>query len=182
MRCPSCKGNTLDPSLLDGLFRAHICSDCGGNWFLIEDYVVWKERNPEFAFSKDASFESEDTKNALLCPVTGKIMQKYRFAQDSDHRLDFSPGIGGVWLDAGEWEYLKEQNLAGSLNRIFTAQWQRMLREKNAEVAFADLYQARFGEASYAKAREVREWLNDHSCKAELIAYILAENPYSAEK
>ncbi len=91
MKCPGCKGNNLVSSFLEGLFRAHTCRDCGGNWFLIEDYVVWKERNPEFIFSTDASFESEDTKSALLCPVTGRIMQKYRVVHDSDHRLDYSP-------------------------------------------------------------------------------------------
>jgi len=182
MKCPGCKGNKLNPSFLEGLFRAHTCGDCDGNWLLIEDYVAWKERNPEFVFSQEAVFEVEDTKTALLCPVTGSIMHKYRVAHDSEHRLDYSPGVGGVWLDCGEWIYLKENNLAGSLNKIFTSQWQRTVRDKNSEITFVDIYREKFGQESYAKAKEVREWLNNDPCKADLRAYILAEDPYSADK
>jgi Zn-finger nucleic acid-binding protein len=122
MKCPSCKNDKLIPSFLEGLFRAHTCSDCGGNWLLIEDYVAWKERNSEHSFVKEEAFEIDDAKNALLCPMTGTIMQKYKVSNSSEHRLDYSPSVGGVWLDKGEWQYLKEHNLAGSLNKVFTAE------------------------------------------------------------
>lgn len=182
MKCPNCKSSNLIPSYLEGLFRAHTCSNCNGNWLLVEDYVAWKERNPEFTFSSEVVFEAEDTKRALLCPVSGVIMHKYKIAHDSGHKLDYSPIVGGVWLDKGEWEYLKEKNLAGSMNKVFTSQWQKAIREKNAEITFKDIYQEKFGEETYAKVKEVREWLNNHPCKTDLRAYILAENPYSAEK
>lgn len=48
MYCTKCKIGVLKPSFLDGLFRAHICSGCGGNWILVEDFVAWKEHNSEF--------------------------------------------------------------------------------------------------------------------------------------
>ena len=182
MKCPNCATNSLNPSYLEGLFRAHTCVNCNGNWLLVEDYVAWKERNPEYIYSNEAVFEAEDTKRALLCPVSGTIMHKYKIAHDSTHKLDYSPGVGGVWLDKGEWEYLKEKNLAGSMNKVFTAQWQKSIRDKNAEITFADIYLEKFGEESYAKVKEVREWLNNHSSKADLRAYILAEDPYSVDK
>ncbi len=50
MKCTSCKQGELDPSFIEGQFRAHTCSNCGGNWVLIEDYVAWKERNPQYSF------------------------------------------------------------------------------------------------------------------------------------
>lgn len=182
MKCPNCSDSELVPNFLEGQFRAHTCQRCGGDWLLIEDYVAWKERSPEYVFSEDAIFEVEDTKKALLCPVTGAVMQKYRISHDSQHRLDYSSNVGGVWLDSGEWEYLKEQSLAGSLNKVFTSQWQRTIRDNSAKVTFADIYKEKFGEDSYAKAKELREWLNSHPCKADLRAYILADDPYSVEK
>lgn len=182
MKCTSCKEGVLSPSFLEGLFRAHTCTVCGGNWVLIEDYVAWKERHPEHTFSEKADFEIEETKNAMLCPMTGSIMQKFRLTHDSDRRLDYSPSVGGVWLDKGEWEYLKQEQLAGSLNSIFTAHWQKSIRDDSAKNTLSELYRERFGEESYTKAQEMREWLNAHPRKADIRAYILAEDPYSAER
>jgi len=182
MKCTSCKNGHLAPSYIEGLFRAHTCSSCGGNWILIEDYMYWKEKNPEYQFSEKAQVEIEDTKNALLCPITGTIMHKYRFTHDSLHRLDYSPKVGGVWLDKGEWEFLKQANLAGSLNAIFTEQWQKNIRENSAKMTFTEIYRAKFGEADYAKVKEIRKWLDNHRLKADIRSYLLAEDPYSAEK
>ncbi|WP_196140285.1 zf-TFIIB domain-containing protein [Aliikangiella sp. G2MR2-5] len=182
MNCTKCKQGSLSPSFIEGLFRAHTCTDCGGNWILIEDYVAWKERNPDVTFKEDAVFEVDDTKTALLCPVSGTIMQKFKVSHDSEHKLDYSPQVGGVWLDRGEWEFLKSANLAGSLNRIFTEFWQKTIREASAKETFTEIYKEKFGEADYLKAKEIREWLTAHPCKADLRAYILAEDPYSAER
>ncbi|WP_428036621.1 zf-TFIIB domain-containing protein [Amphritea sp.] len=182
MKCPICKKGNLVPSFLEGLFRAHTCDDCGGNWLLIEDYVAWKERHPEHAFVQEDAFEADDSKQALICPMTGTLMHKYKISNSSDHRLDYSPSVGGVLLDKGEWQYLKEQKLAGSLNKIFTAEWQRSLREQNAEMTFADIYRERFGDESYEKIKEIRAWLNDHPRRADLRAYLLAEDPYSVNR
>lgn len=182
MRCPGCKGANLNPSFLDDLFRTHTCKDCGGSWLLIEDYVTWKERNPEYTLSHDASFEVEDTKQAMLCPISGTVMQKFRISHDSEHHLDYSAGVGGVWLDRGEWEYLKEHGLAGSLNKLFTSQWQKTIRTNSARIKFSDIYKEKFGEETYAKAKEIRKWLSGHPCKPDLRSYILADDPYSAER
>jgi Zn-finger nucleic acid-binding protein len=180
MKCPSCQSDSLTPSFIDGLFRSHHCQQCQGNWLLIEDYVSWVERNKSELKQEDAAYELEDSKAALLCPVTGAIMQKYRINNDAEHKLDYSPQVGGVWLDAGEWEYLKAQNIACSLNKIFTRQWQKQLRDNDTKATFAQLYKDKFGEADYEKVKELRRWLNEHENKAELRSYLLAEDPYSA--
>ncbi len=181
MNCPGCKIGKLIPSYIDELFRAHTCPECGGNWLLIEDYIAWKERCPEHAFDKETAIEYEDSAKALICPVSGVVMQKYRVSHDTGHRLDYSPRVGGVWLDKGEWEYLKAKGIAGGLNKVFTSQWQKALRDKSTQLSFADIYREKFGEEAYAKVKEIREWLNRHPQKADLRAYLLAENPYSAE-
>ncbi len=179
MNCPSCKTGELTPSFLELLFRTHSCGGCGGHWILIEDFVEWKTRNPGTHRAPQADYEAEDSKNALLCPMTGRIMQKFRLSSDSSHRLDYSPSVGGVWLDPGEWEYLKEHGLADSLNQVFTAQWQASIRKEDARATFTQLYRERFGEEQYQKIKELREWLTAQPNRSDLRAYLLAEDPYS---
>lgn len=186
MKCTSCSQGFLKPTFIDALFRAHSCSSCEGNWVLIQDYVAWKERNPEYQFTDNLQSVdesgAEDSKKAMLCPVSGAIMQKFRIAADSEHRLDYSAAVGGIWLDRGEWELLKEKGLAGSLNAVVTQQWQHRIREQNASESFAEIYRHKFGEDLYSKVKEVREWLQSQEQKADIRAYLLAEDPYSAER
>lgn len=181
MKCPSCKTDSLQPCFIENSFRAHECASCGGDWILIEDFVVWAERNDaELLNKQESSYELEDSKLALICPVTGAIMLKYRISSDTDHKLDYSPLVGGVWLDKGEWEYLKEQGLASNINSIFTEHWQKQIRQSDAKATFADLYEKKFGQDDYQKIKELREWLESKPNKAELRAYLLARDPYGA--
>lgn len=182
MKCTSCKSGQLLPSFIEGQFRAHTCSNCGGNWILVEDYVSWKERNPQFSFKAGSTCEAEDTKTAMLCPVSGLIMRKLRLSSNTVHRIDYSASVGGVWLDKGEWELLKEEGLAGSLNSVLTAHWQRNVRLDSTKDNFSEIYKDKFGQDSYDKVKELRGWLAEQSNKADLRAYLLAEDPYSAEK
>ena len=182
MKCTSCKQGRLIPSFIDGLFRSHTCEHCQGNWLLIEDYVAWKERNPEFVFDESANFSLDDSKNALLCPMTGTIMRKFRLSVNNEHRIDYSASVGGVCLDKGEWQLLKAEGLAGSLNAVLTVHWQRNLRITNSKENFAEIYQDKFGSAAYEQVKTMRSWLAQQPNKADLRAYLLAEDPYSAEK
>ncbi|MDO6705534.1 zf-TFIIB domain-containing protein [Photobacterium sp. 1_MG-2023] len=184
MKCTSCKQGHLTPSFIEGQFRAHTCSSCEGNWILIEDFVAWKDRNPDYQFSEQIDFEqeSQDTKKALLCPVTGTIMNKFRISAQNDHRVDYSAAVGGLWLDRGEWELLKSEGLAGTLNAVVTKHWQHQIREQSTQHNFRDIYQDKFGAENYAKVKAFREWLQSQPQKADLRAYLLAEDPYSAEK
>lgn len=183
MHCPQCKSGELNPSYIDKLFRGHTCGECGGNWILIEDYVSWKERHPEHSFTEaNVTEEMQDTSKALLCPITGTIMRKLKISKDSHHRLDYSVSVGGVWLDKGEWDLLKQAGLAGCLNKILTEQWQNSIKDQQAEQTFDALYLSKFGEADYAKIQELRSWLNGHPKKADLRSFLLADDPYSAKR
>ena len=179
MKCPSCKTDTLQPCFIESSFRAHTCSACQGNWILIEDFVTWSERNnADLANTTDTPYELEDSKSALLCPLTGSIMLKYRISADTDHKLDYSPRVGGVWLDKGEWEYLKEQGIASKVNSVFSDHWQKQIRVNDTKATFEALYEKKFGEEDYQKVKELRGWLEASPNKAELRAYLLANDPY----
>ena len=99
MKCTNCGNGNLEPSFLEGQFRAHTCSSCAGNWILIEDFVAWKERNQGYQFADDIQFDTEisDTKKALLCPVSGSIMRKFKISAHNAHRVDYRGGPH--WLD-----------------------------------------------------------------------------------
>tara|TARA_B110000091_G_C13649374_1_gene404710 strand:+ start:161 stop:697 length:537 start_codon:yes stop_codon:yes gene_type:complete len=176
---------TLTPSVIEGLFRANTCSDCGGDWVLIEDYAAWRVRHPNYVFVKDIHFEEinvVDTKDAMLCTVTQTIMRKFKISANTTHRLDYSAAIGGVCLDKGEWELLVREGLAGSLNSLVTDVWQRKIRETSAKDSFVNIYHEKFGDDVYGKIKELRGWLNTQPHKAELRAYLMAEDPYPAKR
>ncbi|WP_447895028.1 MULTISPECIES: zf-TFIIB domain-containing protein [unclassified Vreelandella] len=182
MKCTACQEGKLVPSFLDSLFRCHTCENCGGNWLLIEDYISWKERHPEHVFDDDhiENIDAEDTVGAMICPVTGGIMSKFRISKDHSHRLDYSARVGGVWLNRGEWEMLVAEGLAGNLNAILTDHWQQRIRAERTSDTFADLYRQKFGDEDYEKALAIRQWLHDHPQKPDLRAFLMAENPFSA--
>lgn len=182
MKCTVCRQGQLVPSFLDALFRCHTCDHCGGNWILIEDYVAWLERNPDYPFAETTvePAAASEASRALICPVTGMLMSKFHIRSNNSHKLDYSTHVGGVWLDRGEWELLKAEGLAGCLNVLVTEPWQQKVRADQARTTFANLYRTRLGEADYAKAQEIRAWLQNHPRKAELRAYLLAQDPYSA--
>lgn len=60
--------------------------------------------------------------------------------------------------------------------------WQHKIRQDSARDTFAELYSAKFGEDVYSRIKELRKWLQSQEQKADLRAYLLAEDPYSAEK
>lgn len=185
MNCTSCNNGVLTPSFLGRDFRARTCNGCGGNWILIEDYVSWKEKNTGYQFTEHMWFEEteiSDSKKALICPSSGTIMRKFRVSASNEHKIDYSAKVAGVWLDKGEWELLKSEGLAGSLNSMLTSHWQAKIRETSAAENFADIYLSKFGADNYQKAKEFREWLSDHELKSDLRAYILAEDPYTADR
>ncbi|MBQ4810997.1 zf-TFIIB domain-containing protein [Pseudoalteromonas luteoviolacea] len=183
MNCTSCESGTLKSTLLDDAFRAHTCSNCNGHWILIEDFVAWKEKSKDFSFtSTSTELTPKDSKRAKLCPVSGSIMRKFRVSEKSEHRVDYSVAVGGLWLDPGEWELLKQLGVADSLNAIATQQWQNQIREQSTIQSFTNIYSDKFDKADYDKLKEIRAWLAAHPQKADLKAYLMAEDPYSAEK
>lgn len=183
MKCPSCETGTLNYAYLDELFPCKTCDTCQGNWLLLEDYLRWKEHtSAELHDLGDVDIELTETKRALICPVSGTLMLKYRISKDTSHRLDLSSAVNGIWLDKGEWALLKKSGLAGKLNSIFTAPWQRQIRSESSADTFEQLYREKFGESDYEKVKAFREWLLSHPQADSLKAFIVAENPWSSIK
>jgi len=180
MDCTSCNNGELLPNFIEGQFPVHTCTHCEGNWIFIFDYIAWLERNADYEFADNISFDKDlnDNKKAIICPVSGNIMIKFRISSSHQHRLDYSSSAGGIWLDKGEWDLLKKEGLAGSLHSVITTKWQSEIRKDNSTQNFTDLYKDKFGEETYLKAKEFRAWLNKQPQKSDLRAYVFATDPY----
>lgn len=183
MKCSSCKVGTLEASRLDGLFSSHSCTHCGGDLILLGDFMQWQKLNPESDLNVDAKVDviSEETSKAMICPLSGTIMTKYRISSDSEHRLDLSPTINAVWLDKGEWNLLKEKGLANKLNNIFTNHWQHKIHDEETSEVLNELYIKKFGE-HFDDIKTFKSKLNGMKNPREVIAYLLADDPYLASK
>jgi len=178
MKCTSCGIGTLSSAYLESLLPCYQCSHCGGNLFMMRDYLRWKDNNPELDSNSDStSVELQETEKAMICPKSDGLMTKYRIASDTDHRLDLSASIGAVWLDKGEWELLKQKGLLGSVNTIFTDHWQHEIRSQESADILSSMYQRKFGD-HYEKIKSFRELVNQMDSKSEVIAYLLADDPY----
>lgn len=184
MNCTSCNDGILKPNSIEENLPAHTCTNCKGNWILISDFITWSERHPEQKLSDYASIKADgvDSKKALMCPASGAIMTKYHISNSTKHRLDYSASAGGVWLDEGEWELLKAEGLAGSLNSLVTEEWQNEIKNDSTKNTFINLYQKKFGDDSYAKIKEIKSWLENQPEQSDLKAYLLAKDPYSANR
>lgn len=179
MHCSACKRGSLVPTRLDDLFIAHRCNHCGGHWVLISDFVSWKQAHPEREFAAITALEeSEDSPMALFCPVSHTLMRKLKISTDTEHRLDYSAAVGGVWLDKGEWPLLKSLGLASCLNLLVTEGWQLKLKQSQTELNFADHYRSKFGDANYQELKRIRAWLAAQPNRAELRQYLLSDDPY----
>ena len=178
MKCTSCGKGNLRPSYLEPQLPCYSCPNCEGSLLMLSDFLRWKESNENHKLTVNTiSVEAEETSKAMICPKTGGLMTKYKISKDSEHRLDLSPSINAVWIDKGEWELLKDKGLALSINSIFTDHWQEEIRSGESSDIMAALYQRKFGE-HYKDIQAFRKLITDKHFKSQVIAYLMAEDPY----
>jgi Zn-finger nucleic acid-binding protein len=175
MKCPACSSKRISPVSLTSSLGALKCESCGGHWIPSKNYETWQkslaEIQPEKPFT-DVQIEVKDHKGAKLCPECGKILLKYKVGHGLDFYVDHCSACGGIWLDQNEWQALEAQNLHDEIHRIFSTAWQKQIRQENLAQTMEAVFKNRFGEESYAKAKEIREWLNTHPQKDELMAFL----------
>jgi Zn-finger nucleic acid-binding protein len=149
---------------------------------LLRDFKRWQELHPtsEFPVSAEVEVISEDTSRAMICPLSKRLMTKYRISADTQHRLDLSPTVNAVWLDKGESNLLKEKCLAPKLSEIFTDHWQHEILDVETAEVMHELYERKFGD-QYEKIKEFKTMMDAMRNRPEVIAYLLAEDPYSTD-
>jgi Zn-finger nucleic acid-binding protein len=175
MNCPACAGaQPLTVGEAAPGLTAYRCSKCQGNWVRLEHYARWRERAPAVEGSL-ASVDTDVTESAsklARCPDCSFILARYRVASDVSFVLDRCRNCHGVWFDHREWELLATRGLATRLAEVFSEEWQRGLRQAEQEAAVERMFERRLGAAELIRAREVREWLEAHPQRSDVLAYL----------
>ena len=181
MQCPVCKTKRCSPVELDQELKAASCETCGGHWISHQNYSTWLKHHgdtlPEKPFP-EVEFDVDDVQEAKLCPNCEKILLKYKVGHGLHFFVDHCPGCGGVWLDRNEWQALQDRNLHDEIHKIFSTSWQSQVRGEQMASKLDQAYANRFGIESYAKAKEIRQWLQEHPQKQALLAFLSDENPF----
>lgn len=183
MKCTICNVGELLPINLKKTLHCLQCNHCQGNWIKLSHYLAWQAtQEPSTAAVDDINVEVDaiESKLALTCPETGGVMTKFKITSDTNHRIDWSSSAGALWLDKGEWELLVAKGVADKMNRIFTDQWQKKIRDETKRNNKEARYLKQFGENNYSRLKLVRSWLHEqkNEDKAMMIAFLLAADPF----
>lgn len=183
MKCPICRSQRLSAEVREENLDVSTCQPCGGLFVQGRDYHEWQQ-NREGKESSDLNdaitLTSGEQQGARICPCCFRIMSKYKVNDKFEFHLDRCSACGGIWFDKNEWEILSESNLHDELNDIFSASYQRHLRELASRATMESLYIDRFGDADYSEIKRMRLWLETHPLKDELLNYLNDPDPTKA--
>jgi len=184
MSCPACNSEFKKKSLANHLLGL-VCINCNGVSFTLGDYLHYLSRSESVEESQELEVDEfvleDDTKKAIICSC-GQVMSKYRINHKSDHRVDYCSACLKVWLDEGEWEYLKANDLHRRINKIFTDPYQRNLRLETTKNVLNKNFEEQLGVNDYEKLKEIRAWIDSNPKKDVLLAYINSNDPYAVGK
>lgn len=57
---------------------------------------------------------------------------------------------------------------------IFTAPWQSQVRSEESRRAQEEIYRRKFGEEGFDEIQRMKEWIDVHPRKQEIIAYLMS--------
>ena len=100
-------------------------------------------------------------------------MSKFNIGNDTHNRLDMCISCDEAWLDAGEWELLKQLGLHDKLARIFTEEWQRDLRQQQKREVVRGRYRALLGENDFDRVDQFKQWLDSHENRESIKQYLI---------
>lgn len=176
MQCPVCQpARWLEATPLEeGRLVAYGCPGCGGRWIRSADYWRWRALHgpnlPEVAAPVPPT--AVETAGLHLCPDCGYVLGRFRVGHGLPFHVERCRNCEGAWLDGGEWDALKARNLHDDLPLMFDDAWQREVRAQASAQATEESFRRRLGDADYARAREVRAWLDGHPRRSEVFAYL----------
>jgi Zn-finger nucleic acid-binding protein len=181
MNCPICKNSPLAPtSLADGPAAA-ACSQCGGVWIDSTQYWKWIEsrsqgrNDPPADQPLDLSTQRpvNDSGPGKFCPACGRFLARAKPGRGLEFFLNRCGSCGGIWLDANEWENLRDAGLNDAIHFIFSDSWQAELSKAQRTRQHEQLLAEKIGPDALAEVKRIKAWLDGHSRKAELYAFLI---------
>ncbi len=158
-------GKPMSKVALDQGLEAFHCPDSGGHYIPAACYMQWLEKQPaRLPHLSETATEIEETNDASaarLCPESGTLMSRFKVGHGFTFSVDRSI-TGGIWLDGGEWEALRQRNFHDEIHLVFTAPWQRQVRDQQAQATYEHRLQSALGADLVARLESLRAELADH--------------------
>ncbi|MCL6434948.1 MAG: zf-TFIIB domain-containing protein [Leptolyngbyaceae cyanobacterium HOT.MB2.61] len=181
MQCPKDRMTDLNSSVLMGQLSVKCCPDCQGIWIPPEEYVAWQEKQPEVENLPaliDRVLETDSTPAptdgmASLCPHCSCYLARVKVSTKTPFYVERCPNCKGIWCDRGEWEVLEKTGLHAILDRLFSTDWQALVREREL---FAQERRAtinKLGPDLAARIFELAEILEQHPNGDFGVAYLM---------
>lgn len=174
MKCPVCDTASLNLKQLEKNLKAKQCSRCSGHWISSPDYFAYLEKHtpalPVNPFA-DITPEMTDSIKAKICPDCGHLLTKFKVGHGINFYLDHCHTCNGIWLDKNEWEVLYKRDLHDELNKVFTTQWQKQIREKEYKEKIEKVYEHQVGDG-FAEIKKMKQWISKHPQKSVILAYL----------
>ena len=176
MLSPAVPDTTMELKAIEPGLSAYTCPQSGGIWLPLQNYLDWKQHLPQPPVPSPvahAPTPADDSKRrALVCPESGRLLIRYKVGHGFNFHLDVSPVTGGIWLDRGEWEALKGSGRHAELNLIFTASYQREVRNAEYEEKLTQAFADRIGPADFQKVDAFKTWLTTHPKARDICLYL----------
>lgn len=181
MNCPVCAPRqSLVLASGPRTLPARVCPGCGGRWVRNADYLAWMKSGAPADDPGPRPERGPDAEPALRrCPDCQYVLARFRVGEGIAFAIDHCRNCAGTWLDASEWDALRERGLHDDLLHVFTDEWQQSVRDGERRARLDAEFRARVGEADYARLLQAREWLDAHPRRPELLAFLQAR-PRSA--
>lgn len=176
MLCPSCKTITLVSHHLENSIPCDSCPQCSGVLLPLSahtDEVVINKVGSDVSIETNRT-EFANSKHALCCPNCQRVMVKFKVTADSAHTLDFCFSCAKVWLDSGEWFYLKSVGLHKRIRSITTDSWQHRLRDEVGAKLRIENFKQSVGQDAFSVIEPFRLWLLAQPKRDEILLHLSA--------
>ena len=163
----------MTPIELEAGLQAFQCPQSNGIFIPISNYSRWiasqPARLPQLPVSDHCV--ANDSEQAKICPESGLFMSRYKVGKGFEFYLDRSPS-GSIWLDAGEWEQLKQHQFHDELHLIFSSSWQQEVRSHDRAKAQRNLLESKLGADLLVQLDQLTTSLQDHEYSNMALAYL----------
>ena len=113
MNCPTCKGTMVEKDF--GGVHVDVCETCKGVWFDNHELKKLDEKNEGFGRALEDALSSDyhkvENRPQIKCPKCDMNMVERHYFSQTQVLVDECYGCGGFFLDAGEFESIRENHL-----------------------------------------------------------------------
>ncbi len=177
-------GKPMEQISLESGLEAYRCMDSGGHYIPSQAYLQWLQQQPaRLPHLPEPAAPAElaaDSSKALFCPESGTLMSRFKVGHGFAFSIDRSI-TGGIWLDGGEWEALRQRNFHDEIHLVFTAPWQKHVRSAQAQATYEETLKSSIGPNLLERLTALRSELMNHPHRNLALSY-LTEKANTLEK